>query len=314
MLPFSFLPLVSRQHLMSHDRRRLSILLLITLLGFATRVATAEDRPVFPLYPGVAPGSEDWTQKEVEYAAAWDQKKMIRNVVRPTLTAYFPGPTKANGTAVIIAPGGAFRFHSWENEGTAVAEWLVERGVTAFVLKYRLLDTGESQEEFVKNKGAAVKRPDGAPPLDIAALATEDGRAAIRLVRGRAAEWRVSPKRIGIMGFSAGGVVASGAAMKYDAESRPDFAAPIYGAAAKVEVPKDAPPIFVLAAGDDKGAAPPCTRLYEAWREAGRQAELHLYAKGGHGFGMSKRGLPIDHWIERFGEWLDGQGLMKLGN
>src|SRR3954470_3637611 len=87
--------------------------------------SVTEERPVIPLYPGVAPGSEDWTQKEVEYAASWDQKKMGRNVVRPTLTAYFPGPAKANGTAVIIAPGGAFRFHSWQNEGTDVAEWLV---------------------------------------------------------------------------------------------------------------------------------------------------------------------------------------------
>jgi acetyl esterase/lipase len=286
---------------------------ILCLLAVAI-VARAEDHPEIPLYPGVAPGSEDWTQKEVDYANAWDQKKMVRNVVRPTLTAYFPGPTKANGTAVIVAPGGAFRFHSWQNEGTDVAEWLVARGVTAFVLKYRLLDTGASQEEFVKNKGAAVKRPDGAPPLDIAALATEDGRQAIRLVRGRAKEWRLQPNRIGIMGFSAGGVVASGAAMKYDEQSRPDFAAPIYGAAPQAEVPKDAPPIFLLCAGDDKGASPGCLRLYTDWRGAGRQAELHVYAKGGHGFGMAKRGLPIDHWIERFGEWMEGQGLMKLGN
>src|SRR5215213_8098610 len=113
-----------------------AVALLMVTAG--ARGDVAQERPVIPLYAGVAPGSEGWTQKEVEYAAAWDQKKMIRNVVRPTLTAYFPGPTKANGTAVIIAPGGAFRFHSWENEGTAVAEWLVERGVTAFVLKYRL--------------------------------------------------------------------------------------------------------------------------------------------------------------------------------
>jgi acetyl esterase/lipase len=263
---------------------------------------------VIPLWPGVAPGSEEWKQTEVEYAAAWDHKKMVRNVTLPTLTAYFPDPSKANGTAVIIAPGGGFRFLSWENEGTAVADWLTARGITAFVLKYRLLDTGD-QAEFDKGKKPVLATsPAGA---DIAFLASADGRQAMKVVRQRAAEWKIAPNRLGFMGFSAGGVVTMGVVMSPDPDSRPDFAAPIYGAIPIDAVPANAPPLFLLCASDDKGASDASGKLYLKWIAAGRSAELHVYAKGGHGFGMSQRGLPVDHWIDRLGDWLDVQGLMK---
>jgi acetyl esterase/lipase len=285
--------------------RVVNVTWVFVLVLAAALNAMAADAPLeIPLYPGVAPGSENWAQKEV----AFQDGRMIRNVVRPTLTLYAPDPAKANGTAMIVAPGGGFRFHSWQNEGVAVAQWLAERGVTAFVLKYRLLDTGESQEEFVKRKYAAVGDPKA---VDIAGLASADGRQAVRLVRSRAAEWKVAPNRIGIMGFSAGGVVASNVATKYDAEGRPDFVGLIYGAGPGGEIPKDAPPLFVLCATDDTGAAAGCIPFYTAWKTAGRSVELHMYAKGGHGFGMAKRGLPIDHWIDRLGEWMDGLGLMK---
>jgi len=268
------------------------------------------EHAVIPVWPGVAPGSESWTQKEVDYAR--NNKQMVRNVTRPTLTAYLPDPANANGTAIIIAPGGGFRFLSWQNEGTAVAEWLAERGVTAFVLKYRLLDTGESQEDFEKGKPAT--RPASNPAqADIAALASADGRQAVKVVRQRAAEWKIDPKRLGFMGFSAGGVVTMGVVMQYDAASRPDFAAPIYGAHGEGAIPDDAPPLFILCAADDKGAMPGSVKTFSDWRAAGHAAELHIYSKGGHGFGMSQRGLPVDHWIEGFGDWLEVQGLMKQG-
>jgi acetyl esterase/lipase len=242
---------------------------------------------------------------------------MVRNVVRPTLTAYLPESSKAVGTAVIICPGGAFRFLSWESEGTKVAEWLQARGVAAFVLKYRLVDTGATEDEFkesMKELAGAKAAPQrsGEAFREVAELAANDGRQAMKVVRARAAEWGIAPDRIGVLGFSAGGAVTMGVVMKHDADSRPNFAAPIYGGrTGDAEVPADAPPLFILCASDDDFAAASSAKLYSQWKTAGRPAELHIYSKGGHGFGMNQRGLPIDSWIERFGDWLGTQGLLE---
>jgi acetyl esterase/lipase len=243
---------------------------------------------------------------------------MVRNVVSPTLTAFLPERSKANGTAIIICPGGAFRFLSWQNEGTDVAEWLRARGVSAFVLKYRLVDMGATEAEFQKRLDeffrpkAQDKNKRDANADAVPKLAAEDGRQAIRVVRKRASEWGIDPDRIGILGFSAGGVVTYESALHYDADSRPSFAAPIYGPPSDpFTVPADAPPIFILCADDDRSAATRSANLYAAWTAAGKSAELHVYSKGGHGFGMRKQGLPVDAWIERFGDWLAVQGLLK---
>jgi len=293
-------------------------------LAASAPTATAQQR-VIPIWSGVAPGSEKWTQKEVEYLNP-TKEKMVRNVVMPTLTAYLPERSKANGTAIIICPGGGFRFHSWQTEGTMVAEWLQKRGVAAFVLKYRLVDTGATEAEFQKNIAAFFKSltevvssgksaktaVSDSITTQVIALASEDGRQAIRTVRQRADEWGIAPNKIGIMGFSAGGIVTSQTVLKYDSESRPNFAAPIYGAPLnEITVPNDAPPLFILCAADDSLMADESLRLYTKWRAAKRQAELHLYSKGGHGFGMRPQGLPIDHWIERLGEWLQAQKLLE---
>jgi acetyl esterase/lipase len=300
-----------------------SVIGCVLLAGVLCAPAAAQ-QPVIPVWPGAAPGSEEWAQKEVEYLSSGKQK-MVRNVVRPTLTAYLPDRSKANGTAVIVCPGGGFHFLSWESEGTKVAEWLQERGVAAFVLKYRLLNTGATEEEYQKKvaelfrsidqrmKGAeSTPRPPDPERARIVTLAAADGRQAMKVVRQRAAEWGIAPDRIGILGFSAGAAVTMGVVMDHDAESRPAFAAPIYGGSAgNGAVPADAPPLFVLVAHDDALAAGSSVKLYSDWKAAGKSAELHIYSKGGHGFGMNKRGLPVDHWIERFGDWLDTQGLLK---
>ncbi len=299
--------------------------LYAVMLSLSAIAPTARaQHPIIRIWQGIAPGSETWTQKEVEYLNPI-KEKMVRNVVTPTLTAYLPERSKANGTAIIICPGGGFRFHSWQTEGTMVAEWLQKRGVAAFVLKYRLVDTGATEAEFQTNMAAFFKslteatnsgkpaRKAVSDPVttQVIAFASEDGRQAIRTVRQRAAEWGIAPNRVGIMGFSAGGMVTSQAVLKYDAESRPNFAAPIYGAPFdEIAVPKDAPPLFILCAADDSLMADESLRLYTQWKTAKCSAELHLYSKGGHGFGMRPQGLPIDHWIERFGEWLQVQGLL----
>ncbi len=293
----------------------------VELLDLSKKIAPQ----VIRLYDKVAPGSEGWKQKELRSPLPFDpSNNVIRNVTEPTLTAYLPDPAIANGTAVIVAPGGAFHFLSWESEGTQVAEWLNRQGVAAFVLKYRLVNTGTTNEELGQKLATLfsdmgsnipdsmrqiVRNPEMA---SVTKLAVQDGLQAIRLLRKRAAEWGIAPDRIGIMGFSAGARVTAGAGLEYmDVASRPDFIAPIYGAAwGEAKVPKDAPPMFALVASDDQLAAGTVMRFYEAWQAAGRSAELHVYSKGGHGFGMKKQGLPSDGWIERFGEWLKVSGFM----
>ena len=191
---------------------------------------------------------------------------------------------------------------------------LSAKGVTAFVLKYRLARTGDDgTQEFMTlfpNRQKFDQLVGPVIPLSVA-----DGLTAVTYVRQHASEWGVSPDRVGIIGFSAGGRVVSGVAFNYSAEGRPAFVAPIYagGEISKdVPVPADAPPMFVAAATDDQlGLAPESVALYERWTGAHKTAELHLYAKGGHGFGMRTQNLPTDHWIDRFAEWLELEGFLK---
>lgn len=263
--------------------------------------------PVIPLFPAGAPGSEAWDQKEeIVFMKEIDGLKVIRNVTQPTLTVY--QPEDPNGTAVIVCPGGAYHFLAIDLEGTDIARWLNEGGITVFILKYRLLRTGGHFEEEVwmrmhdPEQMEAAMRP--YRPLILA-----DGQQAVRLVRQQAAEWGIDPRRIGMMGFSAGGMLTASVALQHDLASRPDFAAPIYAAPPEVvPVPEDAPPLFLLCAADDDMASEVSTRLYAAWKAAGRPVELHIYSQGGHGFGLRQRGFPSDHWMERFADWLKTLG------
>jgi acetyl esterase/lipase len=251
---------------------------------------------------------------------------MVRNVTTPTLTAFLPDPATATGAAVIVCPGGGFRFLSWDSEGTEVAEWLQKRGVAAFVLKYRTRETAASREEFGKEMaaffGTLIRFKDRGSPDGWKALAADlresgaagiaDGRQAMKVVRRHAKEWGVRPDRIGIMGFSAGGIITLGVATDHDATSRPDFAASIYAPFfGDTKVPGNAPPLFILGAADDRLVEAGCARLYSAWRDAGRPAELHIYEAGGHGFGMTPKGQPVDHWVERLGDWLGQRKVIK---
>ena len=293
--------------------------LAVALMGPARAQDSKPDASkAIPIWPGVAPGSEGWMQTEVEFRNDADKKRMIRNVVTPTLTAFLPDPKAATGAAVIVCPGGGFRFLSWDSEGTEVAEWLRKRGIAAFVLKYRTRETAASHDAFGKEMAAFFGTlaqfkdrgsPDGwkalaADTRESGAAGTADGPQAVKFVRQHAADWGIKPDRVGIIGFSAGGIVALGAAMGHDSAGRPDFVASIYGPPfGDPQVPGDAPPLFILCASDDRAEAG-CARLYSAWRNASRPAELHIFESGGHGFGMTPKGLPVDRWVERFGDWL----------
>lgn len=284
--------------------------LLPLLCSLALNLAAQEK--VIPLYDGPAPGSESWTHSEKENLTNQWRTRVAFNVARPTLS-YFPAdPATANGAAVVICPGGAFFALSIDSEGFDVARWLSAKGIACFVLKYRLVEcqTDDPTRE-VTTRG----------PLDpivapIVKLAMADGLAAIGHVRKNAKNYNVDPHRIGITGFSAGGTVTASVAFNYTPETRPDFAAPIYlayGWTIKPNgVPADAPPLFVLAATDDQlQLGPESVSIYEDWVKAKKPAELHMYSKGGHGFGMRKQNLPSDRWIELFHQWLGASGFLK---
>jgi acetyl esterase/lipase len=284
----------------------------VVLLVLTAVSARAEEK-VVRLYEGTAPGSEGWTQKEGKQHVEFLGGDIVTNVVDPTLTVFEPAEGKSVGTGIVICPGGGFHILSVDSEGYDVARWLAARGVTCFVLKYRLKETktdnpfGEMManlQNFKETIGPVVK------------LATHDALAALAYVRKHAAEYGVQPNRIGIIGFSAGGMVAAETACHFGKpQDRPDFAAAIYpawpeGASAP---PADAPPMFIAAATDDQfSLVPDSLRLYQQWVAAKKPVELHIYAEGGHGFGMRKQGKPTDKWIEQFATWLGDRGL--LGN
>lgn len=264
---------------------------------------------VIPLWAEGEIDTTGWNQPEDETALP-SGLKVVRNVSRPTLTAFLPDPSIANGTAVIVCPGGAYHFLAYDHEGIQVARWLNERGIAAFMLKYRLFQTGADFPACVEQN---LNDPQTMAFITetIFPQITADGCQAIRTVRARAAEWKLNPERIGIMGFSAGGFATLSTTLHYDPSSRPDFAAPIYSAPPPdAPIPNDAPPLFLLCAADDDMASAVSTKYYAEWRAAGHPVELHIYAKGGHGFGMNQQGLPSDVWIERFAEWLQAQGFL----
>ncbi|HYW45689.1 MAG TPA: alpha/beta hydrolase [Bryobacteraceae bacterium] len=285
-------------------------LLMGVLLGLP--LAAAAQQKVIQVWPSTPPGSENWTQKEVEYTDPGSKQVRVRNVTTPTLTAFLPDRSTAGGTAVVVCPGGGFRFLSWHTEGTDVADWLAAHGVAAFVLKYRLSETPASEEEFQRPATPAAGRAGNPPMNDVRPLAYADGRQAVKVVRQHAAEWGIAPDRIGILGFSAGGQVTMGVVMEHDPDSRPNFAAPVYGGSLEGKsIPSDAPGLFILAANDDRAGSASSVKLCSDWKAAGLPVELHLFSKGGHGFGMVPHGLPVNHWIDLFGDWLAVQGLMK---
>lgn len=277
---------------------------MAVLLGlFCLWTDAAHAQKVIRLYQSAAPGSENWSQQEKEYFSPTAGIVFVTNVSQPTLTVYAPDPAITNGTAVVICPGGAFHMLAINHEGIYVAKWLTARGVTAFVLKYRLAPIGGDAAKEVNEKIRNNKKfnQDNAP---FVAMAITDGAAAMSYVRKHAGEFGISPARIGLIGFSAGGTVAAGVALGYTAETRPDFVAPIYAFVGDLKdkaTAIDAPPMFIAAATDD-GLVPGSIQLYSRWLAAKQPVEMHLYAKGGHGFGVRKQNLPTDQWIERFGD------------
>ena len=267
---------------------------------FAGLMACSADSQVVNIWPGVAPGSENWTQKE-RTADNTPIGRVVFNVVTPTLTAYFPERSKATGTGIIVAPGGAFVALAIDLEGNNVARWLQERGVAAFVLKYRIM---EKRQEGI---------PSGMNLDEAGKYGIADGIQALKVVRQHATEWGLSPDRIGFMGFSAGAMVTSGALLQKEVVARPNFAAMIYGGpfGEMPPIPANLPPMFLAWAQDDPLVLEPLVKFYSALKSAGHKPEVHIFSAGGHGFGMRKQNTSSDHWIETFYYWLVAQGFIK---
>jgi len=269
-------------------------------------VVIAQQPKEIPLWQAGAPGSQDKTGEEAVRVTP-DGEHVVSNVHKPSITPYLPSKEKSTGAAVIVAPGGGHRELWMDHEGHNLARWLSSRGIAAFVLKYRL-----------------AREPNSTYKVDEHALA--DIQRAIRLVRSRAKEWGVSPSRIGVLGFSAGGELAALASMRFDGgnkdasdviereNSRPDFQALIYpGSSGRIVPVKESPPVFLVCGYKDR---PDISRglaeVYLKFKELEVPAELHVYATAGHGFGVREKNRSASgNWPARFEEWLADLGLLQ---
>ncbi|MDY6982090.1 MAG: alpha/beta hydrolase [Pseudomonadota bacterium] len=302
---------------------QLTRILAIAFCSLLASIASAQEE--LKLWPNGAPGSENWRFAEtVTQGPSGD--RVIANVREPTLTVFLPDAANANGTAVVILPGGALRVLGFDNEGVKVAQWLNARGIAAFVLKYRTLQSdpdaprpaappagmaGPGREELVIRNGNANPAPDDAALDEVLRFAIADTQQALTLVRSRAAEWNVDTARVGLMGFSAGGGVAIGTAMAPAGAAYPDFIATLYGPSLMdVNLPAHAPPLFIAVGNAHFNVTNGSLALFAAWKAAGKPAELHVYDQVSGGFGMTARGLPVDGWIERFHEWMSARDIV----
>lgn len=247
---------------------------------------------VIPLWPDDPTPDQEQTR-----IGPGDNVRRIANVTRPTITPFLPPAEKATGTGVIILPGGGFRHLAIDKEGHDVAKWLNSLGVAGFVVRYRVTPAGKDSPQ---DRETAKK------------LGVKDTLESIRVVRSRAAEWKLDANRIGVLGFSAGGYHAASAALQFTAGNRPDFAVCIYPASPEVlDFKPGGPPVFLAHADDDRLApGDHSVRIYLALKKAKIPAEMHIFSKGGHGFGMDKRGMPTDTWTARLQEWMNGLGLL----
>jgi acetyl esterase/lipase len=283
------------------------------LLGiFLASSALAATNETIRLWPGDAPGTEDWKMQERVLQIPTKESgtlSLVSDITVPTLTVVRPPEGKGNGTALIICPGGGFKFLSWESEGMEVARWAADRGITAFVLKYRVRmtdprDTGGADRKTFEDHLKAAERK-----IDIARA---DAVQAIRHLRNDANKYGIARDRIGLMGFSAGAMTTLSVMLKADVENRPNFAGSIYGAMEDAPVPKDAPPLFIVHTQEDALVlAAQGVKMFNAWTAAGRRAEIHIYQAGAHGFGMRRSGLPVDGWTDAFEKWMRAAKLLN---
>jgi acetyl esterase/lipase len=297
-------------------RRLGALLLTIAIFGREVELS-AQPTGMPPAVPTMAPSepdaivldpvrgktsSEVWTKIMNNY--------VVRNVTQPTITPVLPDPAKANGKAIIVAPGGAFMMLSLGWEGWNVARTLADHGYTAFVLKYRLLPTPKSEDEagpYVLGKMNAGLLGEGKMPTLQNPDATQDGLAALRFVRAHAQKYHIDPKKVGMLGFSAGAMLSLNTVISAAPGEGPNYLVYVYGPQAAVVVPTNAPPMFAAIAFDDPLFPTGGFPLTQAWHRAGKAVELHAYQSGGHGFSMGFPGSTTSLIMSELLAWLDMQ-------
>jgi len=269
--------------------------------------------PAVPLYEGgTAPGAEKPRYPESLVKAPIG--RIVSNVSAPDYTPYLPAKSANTRTAVIIAPGGAFRILAVDHEGHDLARFLAKRGIAAFVLKYRVMRTDPSAPPLGPPAQGADGAPSGPPPdmMKAAVMGVADGERAIAMIRARAGEYAIDPNRVVFVGFSAGAHVAAYMGLSANPAARANYLAPIYGAPfvdQQPAIPADMPPVFLAWAQDDQLVGRYVRAFYDALLAAGKHPEAHFYVNGGHGFGMTTTGKRSDAWPDAFFNWLRVNGL-----
>ena len=294
---------------------RLAAIALMLLLLTSSARADVPAPTTLDLWPAAPPGDDGSIGKELAKTNGDGVVTSLTNVTKPTLSVHRPDPANDTGVAVVICPGGGYTNLAWDHEGEQVARWLNSIGVTGVILKYR-----------VPRRASSPK--DQPPPQ-----ALMDAQRAIGVVRSKAADWNLDPKKIGILGFSAGGHLGAWASTNFDTRTyeavdasdkvdcRPDFAVLIYPGgvikgksdvlAPEIRVSSQTPPTFLAHAGNDPVSAENSIHYYLALKRAGVPAELHIYASGGHGFGMRPSANPSSTWPKRCEEWMRERGILK---
>lgn len=301
-----------------------SLFVIFLLLLFTSGVA--QDGKIYPLKTPAEPnaillgtGGVDNQPASETWFRQWGDP-MARNITKATLTPFLPKPGTANGAAVIVAPGGGFRWLSMGNEGWEVAQALADKGIAAFVLKYRLYPTVEPLDSFIAwmnrprtttatNPGTSkTATPSPAPQIDLSNQLA-DAEAAYAMIRNRAKEWGVDTGRIGMIGFSAGAGLTMHATL-HSKTMKLAFIGPIYGGMGPVEVPKNAPPMFNVIASDDFLFRSQFG-VIDSWFKAGIPVEFHLYQNGSHGFGLGNPNKTSNRWFDAFMYWLEVNRFLR---
>jgi acetyl esterase/lipase len=313
-----------RVNLKSYLNRRLAAVVLPVLMllnGCASsprqEVLASE---VIALWHATPPNARTLAAAESQVVKdlGWRSIIEVHNVSSPSMTIVRPPAGQANGSAMLVLPGGAFSILAWDAEGTEVADFLAKRGITAFVLKYRVSDpTPEEIQAYV----AKMSEPGNAadPMFAIkqlvprAAPAIDDALQAMRLVRANAKQYGIDPNRIGMIGFSAGAITTFSVLQRADDATRPNIAAPIYGLAFENGVPAKTPPLFMAVAKDDPVMASASADIQKAWSEAGRTSELHVLDSGEHGFGLGKPSTDSMRFSGLLETWLRTHGFIRAG-
>lgn len=297
--------------------------MLFGLVAFVASSGFAAPAPVksIPVFkdPGAITIGKPVAGNQVEI---WEEQggfRKARNVTQATISPVLPDPANATGTAVLVVPGGGFMELEMDNEGYVVARQLADRGITAFVLKYRIRasspDPAVAHSDMVSILSKSMMGPTkmgqpGSLLYDDQQTAATDASDALNYIRSHAAQLGIDPHRVGMVGFSAGAMMTIALSVAPSPAVRPDFAGIIYGPMYPQAVPSDAPPAFFALANDDVlfGSS---SGLAASWQSAKRPFEIHQYEHGGHGFAGVVKGTTSDHWLEEFLWWLDSRGLLK---